>query len=137
MMSILDDIEVPERAYIAKGLRRPTLEYLNPGTEVFIVAKVSDARVSILMGEPSVSVEVGRLGSGISGTTVPLCAVTVASHYAPADELRSAQYRLALLEQQLADITAVVDEHPCPDWHAAVERVRAIVHPAPDEDEEP
>lgn len=133
----MDDAELPEQMYIATGLLRSPTEYIREGVEVFIIAKVADDGISMLHGDPGISVEIGRFNSMRCVTTVPLNAVTVASGYAPADELSYAQARLARLEKQLAAITMVIDDEP--DFRAvdAIKRIRDIVYPAPEpEDDE-
>lgn len=125
---------MPDRFYIADGLCRPTLETISKGVEVFIVAKVFGNGVTMLCGEPSIGVELGRLGSLRSITSAPLSSVTVASGYCLANDLLYAKRTLAAVESQLSEIAKIADQTPCPDWQAAVERIRAVLHPPKDDD---
>lgn len=120
------DAPLPERCFIAEGLMRPTLERINDGTEVFIVAKVDDGRPSFLCGEPSIRVTVGRLGSGFVGTSAPLSCVTLASGYALKEDLGYAERRAQVAEQQIADIRAILD---AAGDLIDIGRIRAIVYP--------
>lgn len=121
-----------ERRFIATNLRRPTLETLGNGDEVFIVALIEGDRVSMLCGDAGIGVMIGREGSIRSITTVPLNTVTAVTGYASANDLQMATMRLSLAEEKIAAIKGLAETNTLD-----VAAVMAIIEPPndPNEDE--